>query len=205
MTRTALIAALSILVGCTSADPSGTGFSSVDRGDAEGVVAEDPTDDTAVPADDDEDTTDDTTSPLEPSGWDSAPPSEIEDGWILEGTVVCGLLDRAAPKQWLKDGDVWTELPFDFSPRMLPGIEHCGSNSPKLLRWTDDSMYIEAAGMAHWLYPSDTPDVWAGTVEPLGESSPECDAALASHGLSWPVHLSFTVTGLVSPTEVPTT
>jgi hypothetical protein len=201
MTRLFLFAVLMGLVGCVSDGNRSTGFAS---GEAS-IDPEVPTDDDDDPTDDvvtDDD--DDTSDPASPLEWDASAPDDPEDGWLFEGTLVCGLLDGAAAKEWeLREG-TWDELPTPNPTRLLAGIELCAQDSPKYLRWNDDdSLYIEAAGMGHWLEPTGTEGLWAGTVEPLGEITPECHAALADHGLSWPVTLTLRLDALTSPDEAP--
>ena len=204
MHRISSLALLALLTGCVAPDSNGSGFSSATAPAEDDFQAGELIDEPQDVAADDDDDPEDNTSPLSPEGWDASAPDQGTDGWLVEGTIQCGLLDRAAPKQFLKSGAVWTELAFDFSARMLDGLEACATQSEKYLRWNDDdSVYFMAAGMDHWLEPTDTPNVWGGIVQPAGESSPACDAALAQHGLSWPVHLTWTVTSLLSPEEAP--
>lgn len=202
MGRLFLFAVLLLLVGCVSKGPSGTSFF---RGD---VAGEPPQPrwspgEAADPRPDDEDDQD-TSAPLSPVDWDASPPSEDHEGWLIEATLVCGLLDGAAAKAWVKGEGRWDEVPVDSPVRFVEGLEACATDSEKLLFWReDDSIYFEAAGMGHWLEPSATADLWGGEVQPLGEVTPACDEAMARHGLSWPVPLSLRLDALTSPDGAP--
>lgn len=205
MNRLLALFALLVLPACVAdGSDSRGGFATGE------VPVEEPSfeDDLSDPTDPDEDEdaadNDDTTEDLTPLDWDSAPPLEVGEGWILEARIVCGLLDRSADKIWENTGTVWTELPSASDSRLLEGLEACAAHSDKVLRWdSEDSMYFEAAALGHWLEPTDTPGLWAGTVEPLGEVSPDCDAAMAQYGLTWPVPMTLEVLDVAPPEDAP--
>lgn len=132
--------------------------------------------------------------------WDAAPP-DVPNGTLLEGTIHCGLLTTSANLTWEKTGARWDQLPGG-STGLLPGLEVCTGRGPRTLQWDEEpSIYIEAGGLAHWLFPTAVADYWAGAVEPVGPEarSQDCLDVLDSYGLMWPVQLSFEVTAIYLP------
>ncbi len=195
-------AALSLLVaGCAVPDGS-------DRPTMQDELQDDLVDDDDDPADDedprddedpanDEDPTDDPGDDDPVDGWDALPP-EAGDGSLLTVVITCGLLQGPHTKTFEKDGDIWTEIesigagPYEeLYPCMGRGGDARGD---KFLTWDDEpSLYMNAAGLDHDLWPTETEDRWFGEVAPTEEPSRECVDNLASMGMTFPIAMTLEV------------
>lgn len=161
----------------------------------EGQAPIDDGDDDDVPVGDDDDDEPDT--PID-EGWDSSPPEGVVDGSLLHLEMTCALLDGVHTKSYRWQDDRWHEFAGTgrgLFPEFIPCV---GTERDRWLTWeAPDAMYIMAGGMHHDLWPTPTVDRWLGEVYvDHGTSSQRCLDALANAGLSWPVVMSVTVTGI---------
>jgi hypothetical protein len=197
------VAALSLLlVGCTDMQGYGPDGPSVDTS-IERDIGDDSEDPNTGPNNDDEPNSDDDpdndpTQDDPSDGWDALPP-DAPDGSVIHAVITCGLLDGAHDKTFEKSGDVWFETASsgngvfeDLNPCM--SRNGGGEHGDKWLRWDDEpSIYMNAAGLDHDLWPTDATDRWIGEVEPMNEPSRECVDNLAARGLTFPVTMTFEV------------
>lgn len=204
------LAALSlVLVACER--PTGESFQPVpgdSAEDDEGPALDDSGDgDEQDPTGDDgddgnDDQNDDPEDPVDEM-WDAAPP-DAPDGTLLYTDVTCGLLDGLHTKTFEKQGDLWIEIdgtgngPFE---ELYPCMGRSGDGrGDKYLTWDDEPhIYMNAAGMDHDVWPTETEDYWIGEVNPMEEPSRECVDNLASMGLSFPITMTLRVTGIDFP------
>jgi hypothetical protein len=192
--------------GCAPQDSGSSGFASAadDEVGIEAGDAEQPSDE-AQP----EDGGDADTDPLVPvddegSEFDWALPPEAPGvGSRLRGTWTCGFFALPVEREFTFDGEAWQETTADSDAArsMLPGTAACLSEgSPKVLDWyvdMDDMPFIYfGGGLNHDLRPTAVRNLWDGRVYPRGTPTEACVEALAAHGLTLPVVMSYRVTAL---------
>lgn len=142
-----------------------------------------------------------------PEPWDSAPPT-VDVGARLTTQTFCALLtDYGAEVTWEYEGIVdggqsWRLVVTADTPSAVAELEVCvDKGSGDWLYWdSSDSMRILTSGLDHAMSPSVAEGRWFGEVIPLPAfQTPECDAAIASIGLSWPVAMSLQVVNIEAP------
>jgi hypothetical protein len=170
----------------------------IDEGDDDDDLQEDvdEPDEPDEPADDDDDDDDE---PL----WDWTPPAAV--GVRIEGVVQCGWLAGPSNAGFEFDGQAWQQYQTEGSAEVRPELLPCTGaemdpDFNKRLHWdADGSIYFEAAGLGHDLWPSTIELMWLGDVFPLGEPSDACLHALEEAGVVSPMMMSFTVESIVYP------
>lgn len=139
--------------------------------------------------------------------WDSSPP-EVPLGSVMATVTYCALLtEYGAPLHWTymgdtEEGQLWQLVIEPGMPDVRPELQVCVSDAAlDFMYWKSaELMHIVTGGLEHYMTPAVPVNRWMGEVAPLDVlDTPECDDAIASLGLSWPVTMQVEIVEIVPP------
>jgi hypothetical protein len=101
-------------------------------------------------------------------------------------------------------GQSWRLVITADTPSARSELDPCvDKGSGDWLYWeSSDFMHIVTSGLDHDMAPGTNEGRWMGQVNPLPAfQTPECDDAIDSIGLAWPVTMAMDVVSIVAPTD----
>jgi len=123
----------------------------------------------------------------------------------ITGTINCGWLDGSLERAWTWDGDAWAEEHLEGDVQAWPDLTACytAAAQPEFdhrLAWYEDgTMFFQAGGLDHDLWPAASDFTWLGEVVPTGGPSPECLEALEERGIVLPVIMQLVIHSIDAP------
>jgi hypothetical protein len=134
--------------------------------------------------------------------WDPSPPEAIE-GTRIVGQVSCGWLTGPQDVSWERLGESWLEESTEggsttVRPELMPcfGAPANPAYDHRLSWYDDGTMFFQAGGLDHDLWPIGPEMTWLGEVVPTGGPSPECLDALEAVGMELPVIMQLEIVAI---------